>query len=147
MPTAYGAMRHGLLVADDTDSDEAAVRHLDADVECLAVHPEAPDRAFLGTFDAGLHRSTDGGDSLQRVGTDAFDADAVTAVAIDHDDPDLVWAGTEPSAVYRSTDGGDTWESRPGIRDLPSADEWYFPPRPDTHHVRWIAPDPASMPT
>jgi photosystem II stability/assembly factor-like uncharacterized protein len=25
---------------------------------------------------------------------------------------------------------------------LPSAGTWSFPPRPSTHHVRWIAPDP-----
>lgn len=29
-----------------------------------------------------------------------------------------------------------------GLRALPSARTWSFPPRPDTHHVRWIEPDP-----
>ncbi len=36
-------------------------------------------------------------------------------------------------------DGGDTWRAIEGIVDLPSSGEWSFPPRPDTHHVRWIA--------
>jgi photosystem II stability/assembly factor-like uncharacterized protein len=141
MPTVYAAMRHGLLVVPG--DGEATRRQLDRDVECLAAHPDAPDRCFVGTFDEGLYRSTDGGESLARVGDDVLESPAVTAVAVDHDDPDLVWAGTEPSEVYRSTDGGDTWEARPGVRDLPSEEEWYFPPRPDTHHVRWIEPDPA----
>src|SRR5437667_9560002 len=48
-----------------------------------------------------------------------------------------------PSAVFRSDDGGDTWSESPGLRSLPSAQTWSFPPRPDTHHVRWIEPDPA----
>ena len=141
MPTVYGAMRDGLLVVRD---GEATRRRLEYDLECLAAHPDAPGRCFLGTFDEGLYRSTDGGRRLERVGADALESDRVTAVAVDHDDPDVVWAGTEPSEVYRSTDGGDTWAARPGVRELPSAEEWYFPPRPDTHHVRWLEPDPVS---
>ncbi len=49
------------------------------------------------------------------------------------------WCGLEPSQA------GSTAVPTPashGPTDLPSADEWYFPPRPDTHHVRWIEPDP-----
>ena len=29
-----------------------------------------------------------------------------------------------------------------GLHELPSVPEWSFPPRPETHHVRWISPDP-----
>ncbi|MFB6118181.1 WD40/YVTN/BNR-like repeat-containing protein [Halosegnis sp.] len=64
----------------------------------------------------------------------------VTALAFD-DRTGEWWLGTEPSAVYRSSDGRE-WTERPGLTDLPSSDEWSFPPRPDTHHVRWLAPDP-----
>jgi photosystem II stability/assembly factor-like uncharacterized protein len=67
----------------------------------------------------------------------------VMSLAVNPEDPEEWWAGTEPSRVYRSTDAGRTWTERPGLTDLPSAGEWYFPPRPDTHHVRWLAVDPA----
>jgi photosystem II stability/assembly factor-like uncharacterized protein len=53
----------------------------------------------------------------------------------------VVYAGTEPSAVFRSVDGGESWVDLAGLRALPSADTWSFPPRPDTHHVRWIEAD------
>lgn len=53
-----------------------------------------------------------------------------------------MWAGTEPSALWRTGDGGASWERREGLQDLPSSSEWAFPPRPDTHHVRWIACHP-----
>jgi photosystem II stability/assembly factor-like uncharacterized protein len=66
----------------------------------------------------------------------------VTSLAVSPHDLDVVWAGTEPSAVYRSTDGGDDWEALPPLTDLPSESAWSFPPRPHTHHVRWLEPDP-----
>src|SRR5207302_3489364 len=37
--------------------------------------------------------------------------------------------------------GGDSWVDLAGLRALPSADTWSFPPRPQTHHVRWIEAD------
>ncbi len=137
MTTIYVAMADALLVGN------SGTCRLDGhDLECVAAHPDVPERLFVGSFDAGLFRSTDGGETFERVGRDVLDADAVMALAVDPGDPSLVWAGTEPSAVYRSTDGGEMWEPRPGIAELPSAEEWYFPPRPETHHVRWIEPDP-----
>ena len=142
MPTAYAAMEDALLVVEGTDEDWHATEHLAGrDLQCVAASPDVPERVFAGTFAAGLQRSTDGGESWERVGPDDM-PERVTAIAVSPHDPEEVWAGTEPSRVYRSTDGGDTWIERPGLNDLPSADEWYFPPRPDTHHVRWIEPDP-----
>ena len=156
MPTIHAAMRNGLLVAehDDAATDGAATdgaasddawrttRRLgEHDLECVAVHPDAPDRVLVGTFDAGLHRSENGGGDFERVGRDTI-GEHVTSLAVDPQRRKTVWAGTEPSAVYRSTDGGDSWERREGLTDLPSAAAWSFPPRPDTHHVRWIEPDP-----
>jgi len=106
----------------------------------VAAVPARPERAVCGTTDDGLYRTTDGGDSWMSIG--AAVSDAVTPVAVDPTDPDIVYAGTEPSAVYRSTDGGATWTERPGLTDLDSAERWSFPPRPHTHHVRWIAVAP-----
>ena len=52
-----------------------------------------------------------------------------------------VYAGTEPSAFYISNDGGESWERMEAMNALPSSKSWSFPPRPWTHHVRWIEPD------
>ena len=56
--------------------------------------------------------------------------------------PNVVWVGTEPSEVWRSGNAGTTWEPTSRLETLPSSSEWSFPPRPDTHHVRWIACHP-----
>ncbi|WP_323172143.1 hypothetical protein [Natrialba sp. PRR66] len=112
-------------------------------LRCVAASPDAPERLFVGTFEHGLFRSTDGGETFDRLETgDVFASEAVMSLAISPHDPAVLYAGTEPSRVYRSTDGGDSWTELGGLTDLPSESEWYFPPRPHTHHVRWLEVDP-----
>lgn len=110
----------------------------DAQIQCIDASNEVPERVFCGTFGDGLYRSVDAGETWEHVDV----ATNVMSLTVDPHDPDEVWLGTEPSAVYHSTDGGETWAEKPGLTNLPSASEWYFPPRPDTHHTRWIAVDP-----
>ena len=52
-----------------------------------------------------------------------------------------VYAGTDPTALYISNDGGDSWERMEALNKLPSSKSWSFPPKPWTHHIRWIEPD------
>lgn len=144
MTSIYVAMADALLVATGETGDwQASERLQDHDLKCVLATASRPDRVLVGTFDDGLHRSTDGGEAFERVGADTIESPSVMSLAASPGDPDVVWAGTEPSAVYRSTDGGETWEQLPGLTDLPSASQWSFPPRPHTHHVRWleVAPD------
>lgn len=119
----------------------------EVDIEGVAVHPDAPSRVFCATFDSGLLRTINSGETWERVGSSTIEHEPVTAVAVDPTDPAVVYAGTEPSRVYRSADGGETWSHRDGLSDLPSATGWSFPPRPHTHHVRWIEVDPADPDT
>lgn len=143
MPTIYAATEHDLLVVGDPLVDPTATRVLgETRPEAVCHHPDEPDRIFVGTFEHGLQRSTDGGASWNRIGTAAIHEDAVMSLAVHPDDPDVLHAGTEPSAVYRSTDGGDTWTRLDGLLEVPSEPDWAFPPRPHTHHARWIEVDP-----
>jgi len=137
--TVYAAMRDGVLAADADDENWRTTEGLvDYRVECLDA---APEHAFCGTFGAGLHRTSDG-ESWERVGAESL-PDAVTAVRVSPHDPREVWVGTEPSRLFKSPDAGKTWCELPELTSLPSADEWSFPPRPSTHHVRWIELDPS----
>ncbi len=157
MTTVHAAMRTGyrrIEVTQSADRDTIpATSHaapaLDGrQLECVAVHPDAPRRVFVGTFESGVWRSTDGGETFERLdgvarGDEATGPQAVMSLAVAPDDPETVWLGTEPSRVFVSRDGGETWDRRGGLTDLDSASEWSFPPRPHTHHVRWLEPDPA----
>jgi photosystem II stability/assembly factor-like uncharacterized protein len=96
--------------------------------------------AWCGTQRDGVFRSDDGGASWVPGGLAGEKIMALTASTAE---PDLLWVGTEPSAVWRSEDGGATWHRTTDVTDLPSSPRWAFPPRPDTHHVRWIASHPS----
>ncbi|ARS90076.1 WD40/YVTN/BNR-like repeat-containing protein [Natrarchaeobaculum aegyptiacum] len=159
MATVYACLEDRLLVCTDSSVEWTSEVRLEGHrLECVAASPDAPERAFVGTFEesearsgseratgepvsGGLFRTTDGGGSFDPLET-PFVSESVTALEVSPHDPDVVYAGTEPSRVYRSSDGGDSWTHLEGIGDLPSAEEWYFPPRPHTHHVRWLEVDP-----
>jgi photosystem II stability/assembly factor-like uncharacterized protein len=96
----------------------------------IRIHPTNPDIIFVASFgkysvpseERGVFRSTDGGDTWERV----LFRDAKTGaidIAIDRNNPDVVYAalweafrkeytmssGGPGSGMFKSTDGGDTW--------------------------------------
>lgn len=140
--------RMHLLVATGTevlrvDPAEGSVRGADglADIRptCLAVDPRAPWRAWCGTAGHGVYRSDDAGASWRAGGLAGAH---VTALEASPTEPGVLWAGTEPSSVLRGEEGGSRWRSVGDLLELPSSPEWSFPPKPETHHVRWIGVHP-----
>lgn len=103
-------------------------------VQCVAAQG---DRVLVGTRDRGVLVSGDGGAHWEQPD---FPEAQVFAVAISPADGAL-YAGTEPSHLFVSRDG-ESWSELEGLQAIPSRNQWSFPPRPWTHHVRWIAPDP-----
>jgi hypothetical protein len=118
----------------------------------LAMDPSEHGRVYCATYNRGLWRSEDAGETWLPVGTPqgffegptdgAIGPRETTFVSVDPvaqaDGRHAVWVGTEPSRLYRSTDHGDTFELVSAL-DLPSRSSWSFPPRPRTHHVQCIA--------
>lgn len=105
---------------------------------CLAVDLQRG-IAWAGTHRDGVFRSDDGGATWAKSG---LDDERIMSLTASPAQPDLLWAGTEPSAVWKSVDGGRTWERTSDVTELPSSGTWAFPPKPDTHHARWIAAHP-----
>jgi photosystem II stability/assembly factor-like uncharacterized protein len=94
-------------------------------------------RVLVGTRGHGLFVSGDAGESWDHVELPESDVFSVAIGAADG----ALYAGTEPSRLFVARDGG-AWTELEALQDIPSRDHWSFPPRPWTHHVRWIAPDP-----
>ncbi len=145
MTRIYAAMQDSLVIANGQGGRWALDIKLDGwPVYTLAVDPIQPERVYCATMGKGLLRSDDAGNTWNPV-SEGIKSDVVMSVAVspvEHNGKySVVWAGTEPSALYRSEDGGDTWQERPALLDLPSKPTWSYPPKPHTHHVRWIQLD------
>ncbi|GCE23383.1 hypothetical protein KDK_71830 [Dictyobacter kobayashii] len=153
----YLVMEKELLVLREKHGEwQAETTLVGMQPTCLAFDPFQPERLYCGTFGRGLWRSLDAGTSWQPIGDvggalDVFHDNGIphaqiTSVAVSSTEQagpyGVVYAGTEPASLYRSEDGGKSWQDLKKLRDLPSAPDWSFPPRPYTNHVRWITPDP-----
>ncbi|MBA2285709.1 MAG: glycosyl hydrolase [Ktedonobacteraceae bacterium] len=149
MTTLYIAMEDALLVAKEQQGRWQLQMQLDGlPTYCVAHDPHMSDRLYCGTFGKGLWVSDDGGGNWRPAGQggEGIGHAEVMSVAVSPVEREgkygLVWVGTEPSALYRSEDGGESWQELRALQDMPSKPNWSFPPRPYTHHVRWIEPDP-----
>ena len=80
-------------------------------VQAITVHPSHPDVLYIGTQD-GPYRSTNGGDSWERLGLPEPGLQ-VWSIAVHPGDPRRLYAGTSPVGVFRSDNGGDTWRRLP----------------------------------
>lgn len=138
MPMLVATDRH-VMVIDVERRTSARAQAINDRPTCLAADPLVHGRAWCGTHSGGVFRSDDGGRSWQSVGLAGRLIMAITASSVERD---VVWVGTEPSEVWHSRDAGTTWKKTSTLVTLPSSSEWSFPPRPDTHHVRWIACHP-----
>jgi len=101
-------------------------------VQCVAV---AGGRVLAGTRGRGALLSEDGGASWEQVPLPEPDVFSVAIGAADG----ALYVGAEPSRLFVSR--GGAWEELEALQAIPSRERWSFPPRPWTHHVRWIAPD------
>jgi hypothetical protein len=86
----------------------------------IRVRPDDPDVMYVTDANAGIHISTDDGQTWfpSNEGITARAGDSGTLIpafclTIDPNDYDTVWAGMQSAGqIYRSTDGGRTWERR-----------------------------------
>lgn len=103
----------------------------DSDVRAIAIDPATPGTLYIGTFDDGAFKSTDGGDTWSALELGIGAGAPVMALAIDPVTPATVYAGVFFDGVFKSVDAGATWRSVGG-------DPGYFytlavdPSMPDT---------------
>src|ERR671911_230494 len=145
MVTLMIGMQDSLLVLESSNKYKIHECFKGTDPQIIAFDPQNPSQAYCGTFGDGLWKTDDGGQTWNRIGKDAISSQNVTSASVSliaHENGfSRVYVGTEPSALYSSDDGGDSWEKMEALNNLPSSTSWSFPPRPWTHHVRWIESD------
>lgn len=146
MTTLYMPMKDGLAVVRKQNGRWQVDLKLEgADCWGAAVDPLKPESVYCSSLGQGLWRSEDAGATWKPVG-EGIQYNMVWSVAVSRSErvggQAVVYAGTEPSALWRSEDGGTSWQERPTLREIPSHTKWSYPPKPKTHHVRCILPDP-----
>jgi photosystem II stability/assembly factor-like uncharacterized protein len=113
--------------------------------QSVALDPFKAGRVYCGTFEKGLWSSDDYGKSWAQIARETISG-GITSLAVSVNEHNngfgVLYVGTEPSMLYRSDDGGKSWKTSKAMLDLSSAKSWSFPPKPYTHHVRAIVPDP-----
>jgi photosystem II stability/assembly factor-like uncharacterized protein len=87
-------------------------------VSAIVASPTDPNRYFAAGADAGVWRTTDGGESWEPL-TDHMPTLAIGALALDPTNESIVYAGSGEAnfanhsryglGLYKSVDGGDTW--------------------------------------
>ena len=146
MTTLMIGMEHLVLILESTNKGWNGHESLKGtNPQSVAFDPLNRDRAYCGTFGNGLWKTDDGGQTWSNIGKDVITSPNIMSVAVSPLNSgnkfNKVYAGTDPTALYISNDGGDFWERMEALNKLPSSKSWSFPPKPWTHHIRWIEPD------
>ncbi len=146
MPKLFVAAEDHVFVVEQSGKEwQARAKLRDRSPDCIAADPSRPARLYCGTFGHGLWLTDDFGTTWKQSGKGVINPQ-LTSVAVSPTEKKegfgVVYVGTEPSELYRSQDGGETWRKPADLLDVPSSSSWSFPPKPDTHHVRYISTDP-----
>ncbi|UCE41771.1 MAG: carboxypeptidase regulatory-like domain-containing protein, partial [Candidatus Aminicenantes bacterium] len=80
------------------------------DIISFAVDPFGRDVIFVGTYEEGIFKTTDGGQNWAASST-GLPSDEIRVIAIDKNDLDTVYAGTSGYGLFKSIDRGDSWVS------------------------------------
>jgi len=151
MTVLFAAMENSLLVLESSlKGGDGNIWKVNEDLKglhptAIAIDPQNSYRVYCGTWNNGLWKTDDNGQTWEKTLLTIPNAN-ITTVSVSpiekgEEGFNKLFVGTEPSIIYSSSDGGQTWEIIDGFNKLDSSSTWSFPPRPWTNHVRWIEPD------
>ena len=81
-----------------------------ATIHAIAINPSDPDMIYVGTLDAGVFKSIDGGISWQPA-QNGMGGASIDTLVIDPQQPDTLYAGVYQDGLYKTIDGGANWMS------------------------------------
>jgi photosystem II stability/assembly factor-like uncharacterized protein len=117
--TLYAGTTEGFWMSTNGGKSWAMTTQRNLEVNSIAVHPEAPNRVFLGTNNYGVMVSNDGGRSFTQA-NESFSSRFTYFVKPDRERPERLYAATHNTATgggffFISDDGGQNWQQARGL--------------------------------
>lgn len=112
--TIYAATTEGFWMTSDGGKSWALTTQRNLEINSITVHPQEPNRVFIGTNNYGVMVSNDGGKNFTAT-NDKFTSRFTYSVTADHEKSNRLYATTHNTAtgggfVFISNDGGTTWQ-------------------------------------
>ncbi|HVF30451.1 MAG TPA: YCF48-related protein [Pyrinomonadaceae bacterium] len=117
--TVYAATTEGFWMTTNGGKSWALTTQRNLEINSIAVHPEEPNRIFIGTNNYGVMVSNDGGKNFLPT-NDNFTSRFTYSVTPDVSQPNRLYATTHNTAssggfFFTSTDGGKSWIQAKGL--------------------------------
>lgn len=118
--TIYAATTEGFWMTTNGGKSWAMTTQRDLEINSIAVHPENPDKVFIGTNNYGVMVSSDGGKNFTQTNGN-FSSRFTYSITPDVENPSRLYATTINTAtgggfIFISDDKGVTW--RPSVKNL-----------------------------
>ncbi len=112
--TLYAATTEGFWMTSDGGKTWAMTSQRNLEINSIAVHPDNPDKVFIGTNNYGIMVSNDGGKNFKQTNVN-FTSRFTYSVTADIENAKRLYATTQNTAtgggfVFISDDGGTTWQ-------------------------------------
>jgi len=112
--TVYAATTEGFWMTTNGGKTWALTTQRDLEINSIAVHPDEPNRVYIGTNNYGVMVSNDGGKNFVPT-NDNFTSRFTYSVTADIEKPDRLYATTHNTAtgggfIFLSDDGGKNWK-------------------------------------
>ena len=112
--TIYAATTEGFWMTSDSGKTWAMTTQRNLEINSISVHPDSPNRVFIGTNNYGVMVSNDGGKNFKQT-NDKFTSRFTYSITADLENPNRLYATTQNTATgggffFISSDGGSTWQ-------------------------------------